>query len=95
MWVLSGLVKLFLHLCLFFCSHTASTAAGNYGVPVVMNGFHYGNASGIAPRARSAVALFLLPVNFMASCHLKMYYIVNFLDNRNILQKFLTLGRSF
>ncbi|KAG0587327.1 hypothetical protein KC19_2G156500 [Ceratodon purpureus] len=36
-------------------SHTASTAAGNYGVPVVMNGFHFGNASGIAPRARIAV----------------------------------------
>lgn len=35
-----------------FCSHVASTAAGNYGVPVVVNGFNYGRASGMAPRAR-------------------------------------------
>ncbi|KAK9267544.1 hypothetical protein L1049_009972 [Liquidambar formosana] len=32
-------------------SHVASTAAGNFGVPVVMNGFFYGRASGMAPRA--------------------------------------------
>ncbi|KAG0568710.1 hypothetical protein M758_6G037400 [Ceratodon purpureus] len=36
-------------------SHTASTAAGNYGVPVVFNGARYGLASGVAPRARVAV----------------------------------------
>jgi hypothetical protein len=33
-------------------SHTASTAAGNHGVPVLVNGVFYGNASGMAPRAR-------------------------------------------
>lgn len=33
-------------------SHVASTAAGNYGVPVVVNGYNYGRASGMAPRAR-------------------------------------------
>ncbi|XP_022720655.1 subtilisin-like protease SBT2.4 [Durio zibethinus] len=36
-------------------SHVASTAAGNAGVPVVVNGFYYGRASGMAPRARIAV----------------------------------------
>ncbi|OMO76899.1 hypothetical protein CCACVL1_15358 [Corchorus capsularis] len=36
-------------------SHVASTAAGNNGVPVVVNNFYYGRASGIAPRARIAV----------------------------------------
>ncbi|XP_037497412.1 subtilisin-like protease SBT2.4 [Jatropha curcas] len=36
-------------------SHVASTAAGNAGVPVVANGFYYGRASGMAPRARIAV----------------------------------------
>ncbi|XP_050214652.1 subtilisin-like protease SBT2.4 isoform X2 [Mercurialis annua] len=36
-------------------SHVASTAAGNVGVPVVANGFYYGRASGMAPRARIAV----------------------------------------
>ncbi len=38
-------------LC-FVVSHTASTAAGNHGVPVIVNGAFYGNASGMAPRAR-------------------------------------------
>jgi hypothetical protein len=32
--------------------HCAGTAAGNYGVPVVVNGASYGFASGAAPRAR-------------------------------------------
>ncbi|KAL2339223.1 hypothetical protein Fmac_013669 [Flemingia macrophylla] len=36
-------------------SHVASIAAGNAGVPVVVNGFSYGLASGMAPRARIAV----------------------------------------
>lgn len=36
-------------------SHTASTAAGNSGVPVVIDGVEIGDASGIAPRARIAV----------------------------------------
>lgn len=35
----------------------ASTAAGNAGVPVVTNGFYYGKASGMAPRARYALDL--------------------------------------
>ncbi len=36
-------------------SHTASTAAGNHGVPVVINGIPFGDASGMAPAARIAV----------------------------------------
>ncbi|GLT72653.1 hypothetical protein SLA2020_445650 [Shorea laevis] len=36
-------------------SHVASTAAGNAAVPVVADGFFYGQASGMAPRARIAV----------------------------------------
>lgn len=34
------------------CSHVASVAAGNAEVPVVVNGYLYGLASGIAPGAR-------------------------------------------
>lgn len=33
-------------------SHTAATAAGNHGVPVIVDGFNYGYASGMAPGAR-------------------------------------------
>jgi subtilisin family serine protease len=36
-------------------SHTASTAAGDHGVPVVINGQRVGKASGMAPAARLAV----------------------------------------
>ncbi|KAL9384195.1 hypothetical protein Peur_024518 [Populus x canadensis] len=36
-------------------SHVASIAAGNAGVPVIVDGFYYGRASGMAPRARIAV----------------------------------------
>ncbi|MEP4484147.1 MAG: S8 family peptidase [Halioglobus sp.] len=36
-------------------SHTASTAAGNANVPVVINGTDVGEATGMAPRARIAV----------------------------------------
>eukprot|EP01018_Ginkgo_biloba_P026300 Gb_06235 [translate_table: standard] len=36
-------------------SHTASIAAGNYRVPVIVNGFNYGYATGMAPRAKIAV----------------------------------------
>ncbi|XP_009123389.1 subtilisin-like protease SBT2.4 [Brassica rapa] len=36
-------------------SHVASIAAGNSGVPVIVEGFSYGRASGMAPRARIAV----------------------------------------
>lgn len=35
--------------------HTASVAAGNHGVPVVVSGHHLGNASGMAPRAHVAI----------------------------------------
>ncbi|GKC22626.1 subtilisin-like protease SBT2.4, partial [Tanacetum coccineum] len=41
--------------------HVAATAAGNYGVPVVVNGFYYGRASGMAPRARIAVYKAIYP----------------------------------
>ncbi|XP_042444854.1 subtilisin-like protease SBT2.2 isoform X2 [Zingiber officinale] len=36
-------------------THTASIAAGNYGIPVVVSGHHFGNASGMAPHAHIAV----------------------------------------
>ncbi|KAL6508516.1 hypothetical protein OROHE_021649 [Orobanche hederae] len=36
-------------------SHTAAIAAGNNGVPVMVNGYEFGKASGMAPRARIAV----------------------------------------
>ncbi|XP_010478484.1 PREDICTED: subtilisin-like protease SBT2.1 [Camelina sativa] len=36
-------------------THTASVAAGNHGIPVVVAGHHLGNASGMAPRAHIAV----------------------------------------
>ncbi|XP_043702451.1 subtilisin-like protease SBT2.6 isoform X2 [Telopea speciosissima] len=36
-------------------SHTASTAAGNHQIPVMVNGFNYGYASGMAPGAGIAV----------------------------------------
>lgn len=36
-------------------SHTASTAAGNYGVTAIANGNNLGTISGMAPRARIAV----------------------------------------
>ncbi|KAG5101196.1 hypothetical protein JHK84_046165 [Glycine max] len=42
-------------------NHVASVAAGNAGVPVVVNGFFYGNASGMAPRARIAVYKAIFP----------------------------------
>lgn len=32
--------------------HTASVAAGNHGIPVIVAGHHFGNASGMAPRAQ-------------------------------------------
>ncbi|MBA0594751.1 hypothetical protein Gorai_011644, partial [Gossypium raimondii] len=32
-------------------THTASVAAGNHGIPVVVAGHHFGNASGMAPRS--------------------------------------------
>lgn len=35
-------------------SHTASTAAGNFGVPAVVDGIDIGTISGMAPRARIA-----------------------------------------
>lgn len=45
-------------LCLIGFSHVASIAAGNAGVPVVVNSLFYGRASGMAPRARSVFCLF-------------------------------------
>lgn len=36
-------------------THTASTAAGNHGIPVVVAGHHFGNASGMAPRSHIAI----------------------------------------
>lgn len=36
-------------------THCAGTAAGNYGVPVLVHGVDYGTASGTAPRARISV----------------------------------------
>ncbi len=36
-------------------THTASTAAGNFGVPASINGFDLGTTSGMAPAARVAV----------------------------------------
>ncbi|MCD7465189.1 hypothetical protein HAX54_000754 [Datura stramonium] len=36
-------------------THTASIAAGNHGIPVVVAGHHFGDASGMAPRAHVAV----------------------------------------
>ncbi|XP_010430283.2 PREDICTED: subtilisin-like protease SBT2.4 [Camelina sativa] len=42
-------------------SHVASIAAGNAGVPVIVDGFFYGRASGMAPRARIAVYKAIYP----------------------------------
>ncbi|KAJ6292342.1 hypothetical protein OIU78_024504 [Salix suchowensis] len=42
-------------------SHVASIAAGNAGVPVIVDGFYYGRASGMAPRARIAVYKAIYP----------------------------------
>lgn len=36
-------------------THTASIAAGNHGIPVIVSGHHFGNASGMAPHAHIAV----------------------------------------
>ncbi|XP_058102356.1 subtilisin-like protease SBT2.3 [Magnolia sinica] len=36
-------------------THTASVAAGNHGIPVIVAGHRFGNASGMAPRAHIAV----------------------------------------
>lgn len=36
-------------------THTASIAAGNHGIPVIVAGHHFGNASGMAPHSHIAV----------------------------------------
>ncbi|GAB4829467.1 hypothetical protein Ancab_019139 [Ancistrocladus abbreviatus] len=36
-------------------THTASIASGNHGIPVIVTGHHFGNASGMAPRSHIAV----------------------------------------
>ncbi|KOM40005.1 hypothetical protein LR48_Vigan04g020300 [Vigna angularis] len=33
-------------------THTAAVAAGNHGIPVIVAGHHFGNASGMAPRSQ-------------------------------------------
>ncbi|XP_042024891.1 subtilisin-like protease SBT2.3 isoform X1 [Salvia splendens] len=38
-----------------YCRHTASIAAGNHGIEVVVAGHTFGNASGMAPRSHVAV----------------------------------------
>ncbi|PKA50651.1 Subtilisin-like protease SDD1 [Apostasia shenzhenica] len=42
-------------------SHVASIAAGNWGVPVVVNGCKFGFSTGMAPRARLAIYKALYP----------------------------------
>ena len=42
-----------------FFSHVASTAAGNTGVSVLVNGFFYGRASGMAPGAQYVISTVL------------------------------------
>ncbi|XP_057544423.1 subtilisin-like protease SBT2.3 [Amaranthus tricolor] len=36
-------------------THTVSIASGNHGIPVVVAGHHFGNASGMAPRSHIAI----------------------------------------
>ncbi|MGH8441841.1 MAG: S8 family peptidase, partial [Nevskiaceae bacterium] len=36
-------------------THTATTAAGNFGVPGIIDGINLGNVSGVAPRARLSI----------------------------------------
>ena len=52
-------------------SHTASTAAGNYGVSATGDAAGFGTVSGIAPRARIAVykACWVLPGAASGSCN--------------------------
>nr|XP_043619298.1 subtilisin-like protease SBT2.6 [Erigeron canadensis] len=49
-------------------SHTAAIAAGNNGIPVQVQGYEFGKASGMAPRARIAVykALYRMFGGFVA-----------------------------
>ncbi|GIJ65868.1 peptidase S8 [Virgisporangium ochraceum] len=49
-------------------SHTASTAAGNHGVPAVINGEPQGNISGMAPAARIAAYKVCWETNSGAGC---------------------------
>jgi hypothetical protein len=51
----------FVLFCLIGFSHVSSIAAGNADVPVIDNGFCYGRASGMAPRARIAVYKAIFP----------------------------------
>eukprot|EP00268_Persea_americana_P037324 TRINITY_DN3696_c0_g1_i4.p1 TRINITY_DN3696_c0_g1~~TRINITY_DN3696_c0_g1_i4.p1 ORF type:complete len:611 (-),score=109.17 TRINITY_DN3696_c0_g1_i4:189-2021(-) len=57
---LPGLCSFLFHwnlIMLFFSNnrHTASIAAGNHNVPVIVAGHHFGNSSGMAPRAHISV----------------------------------------
>jgi hypothetical protein len=47
--------------CFIGFSHVSSIAAGNADVPVIVNDFCYGRASGMAPRARIAVYKAIFP----------------------------------
>lgn len=49
-----GFIRFFLMYIdiMYLCRHTASVAAGNHGIPVVVAGNHFGKASGMAPRSQ-------------------------------------------
>ncbi|XP_073119263.1 uncharacterized protein [Henckelia pumila] len=53
-------------------SHVASTAAGNFGVPVVVDGFFYGRASGMAPKARFFLNVVLTYTQAFKTMQIKM-----------------------
>lgn len=53
-WESCGITFLYFSPDFKICAyrHTASIAAGNHGIPVVVAGHQFGNASGMAPRAQ-------------------------------------------
>uniref|UniRef100_A0A2C9W6P0 Peptidase S8/S53 domain-containing protein n=1 Tax=Manihot esculenta TaxID=3983 RepID=A0A2C9W6P0_MANES len=51
-------------------THTASVAAGNHGIPVIVAGHHFGNASGMAPRSHR---------KFMVECETDNIVILNYM----------------
>ncbi|RWV90242.1 hypothetical protein GW17_00047573, partial [Ensete ventricosum] len=53
--VCSMLLRIMLHHLMVMVmerKHTTSIAAGNHGIPVIVSGHHFGNASGMAPHAQ-------------------------------------------
>ncbi|KAF1892439.1 hypothetical protein Lal_00010904 [Lupinus albus] len=48
-------------------THTASVAAGNHGIPVIVAGHHFGNASGMAPRSQTLSSM-SVAVTFPLHC---------------------------